>query len=207
MAQANSDKPRVNAPGFNGTFLADLLSGCLMHEACGHQLYRAVAAKTKNPMLRAKYEEYGKQSERHAEILKQIIVEAGVEPTYLSGTAQRIEMQDTSLVNATMSDQGRDLLTQEMAMLDAVFVAEAVDHANWEALSKLSAQMPEGAFASALKRAVAEVEPQEDDHLSWARDTRMLLVNLLARSDAAEATVEKAEQMIAKLHEASSNVS
>ncbi len=153
-------------------------------------------------MLKMKYDEYGKQSERHAEILKQIIVEAGVEPTYVSQTAQRIEMQDTSLVNATMSDQGRDLLTQEMAMLDAVFVAEAVDHANWEALSKLSKQMSEGAFASALKRAVAEVEPQEDDHLSWARDTRMLLVNLLARSDAAEATVEKAEEMIARLHEA-----
>src|SRR4051794_31654204 len=58
--------------GFNGAFLADLLSAMLTHERCGRHLYRSVAGRTNNPVLRAKYEEFGEETERHAKILEEV---------------------------------------------------------------------------------------------------------------------------------------
>jgi rubrerythrin len=198
----DSRKPHLNVPGFNGTFLADLLSACMMHETCGALVYQAVESRTKNPLLKSKYQEFGKETHRHAEILKQLIIEGGGEPTYISPTAETVQAQDTALLKATTSLQGVDLLTLEVAMLDAVFVAEAVDHANWEALAKLSADMQGEGFAAALKRAVQEVEPQEDEHLTWAKETRMKLIRLLAHSTAAQAGTEKLEETVARHQEA-----
>src|SRR5437868_5692978 len=59
--------------GLNGAFIADVLSSMLTHERCGRHLYRAVEGRTNNPVLRAKYREFGRETERHVEILEQLI--------------------------------------------------------------------------------------------------------------------------------------
>ena len=65
-------------------------------------------------------------------------------------------------------------------MLDAVFLAETIDHANWTTFGALTELLPDGALRSAFEAAVGEVEAQEDEHLGWAKETRQRLVLQLA---------------------------
>jgi hypothetical protein len=57
-------------------------------------------------------------------------------------------------------------------MIEAVAVAETKCHANWELLGRLAAALPDGPARRAMDAAVAEVQPQEDEHLAWASTTR-----------------------------------
>src|SRR4051812_30533526 len=121
--------------GMNTAFVADILSAMLTHERCGRHLYRSVEGRTNNPVLQAKYREFGQETERHAEILEQLIAQMGGNPSYVSPAARAVEGMDSKLVESTFMLSGSvDLMTAEMAMLDAVFLAESADHANWKAL-------------------------------------------------------------------------
>src|SRR3546814_14308391 len=55
----------IDIDGANAAFVADLLSACLAHERCGTHLYRSVAGRTNNAILKAKYEEFGDETLRH----------------------------------------------------------------------------------------------------------------------------------------------
>lgn len=184
--------------GVNGAFIADLLSGMLAHERCGTHLYRSVAERTNNPILKGKYAEFGQETERHAEILERLIGRLGGDPQYVSPMARAVEGTDTHTLQATFLLSGSiDVATREMAMLDAVFLAESMDHANWELLGKLRDEMPDGDAKQAIAEAVAQVEPDEDEHLEWARTMKARMVQLQATSSFAASATMKTEAMIA----------
>src|SRR4051812_42958877 len=65
--------PGLAQTGLNAGFIADLLSGMLTHERCGVHLYRSVAERTNNPMLKRKYEEFGKETLEHVTIFEGLI--------------------------------------------------------------------------------------------------------------------------------------
>lgn len=199
--QRTAAASKINADGLNGQFIADLLSGFLAHERCGSELYELVASKTKNPALKARYEDFGKETAHHVEILTRLIADCGGDPQYVSPIARSVETQDKSLLQATLSSSPPDFMTEEMAMLDAVFIAECVDHANWETLSKLAEKLEGHEMGAALRRAVSEVEPEEDKHLRWASATRARMTELQAGSSAMTAMGEKAEEIFAKLQD------
>jgi rubrerythrin len=170
--------------GLNASFLADFLSGVLTHERCGRQLYRSCVARSADPELRSKYEEFGAQTERHVEILEQLITDAGGSPMYVGPTARAVLGSDTNLLESTFVLSGSvDLVTAELAMLDAVFLAESMDHANWTLLAQLAAQLDDTPWAEPLRAAVDEVLEQEAEHLTWATRTKAQLVTFLASSD------------------------
>jgi rubrerythrin len=186
--------------GMNPVFVADLLSAMLTHERCGTHLYRSVARRSQNPMLQQRYERFGEETARHVEILEQLILQNGGNPNYMSSMARAIEGTDSRIVESTFALSGAvDLMTAETAMLDAVFLAESVDHANWQTLSQLAATMPEGAVRDGFRAAVDEVEGQEDEHLEWARSTRARLVDLQARSTAMAQMSMKTEEIVARI--------
>jgi rubrerythrin len=186
--------------GLNGAFLSDFLSAVLTHERCGRHLYRSCEGRSNNPMLQQKYREFGAQTERHVEILEQLIAGAGGNPAYVSAQARAIEGMDSKLLESTfMLDGSIDVMTAEMAMLDAVFVAESVDHANWQTLAQLTGELPEGSMRDAFRQAVDEVEQQEDEHLEWALGTRAHLTMLQARSDMLTTVGAKAEELVARV--------
>jgi hypothetical protein len=165
----------------NSAFVADLLSAMLTHERCGVHLYRSVAGRTTERAARAKYEEFGRQTLRHVEILEQLIASAGGNPNYVSFHGRAVEGMNSKLLESTFALGGSiDVIGQEMAMLDAVFLAETIDHANWTTLAALVARLPEGSLRSSFRAAVDEVEAQEDEHLEWARKTRKELALQLA---------------------------
>jgi rubrerythrin len=186
--------------GVNIAFIADTLSGMLTHERCGRHLYRSVEGRTLNPVLKAKYKEFGQETERHVEILENLITEMGGNPNYVSPTARAIEGMDSKLLETTfMLDGSLDVMTAELAMLDAVFLAESADHANWKTLDAIVELLPDSPFRASLRTAVDEVEDQEDEHLSWATHTKQKLVTLQAKSTATAKAGAKAEELLARI--------
>jgi ferritin-like metal-binding protein YciE len=196
LPEANKDL----VPGMNGPFIADLLSAFVTHERCGWHLYQSVAARTNNPMLKARYEQFGEETENHIRILEDVIRSAGGDPGYVSPPARAVEKMGMGTLEATFLLSGSlDVMSQEMAMLDAVFLAESMDHANWQNLAALASSMPEGAMKAALLQAVDEVEDQEDEHLEWARTTKAKMASMQAASPTMAAVGAKAEELVEKV--------
>lgn len=186
--------------GLNGPFVADLLSDMLAHERCGAQLYRSVAQRTNNPMLKQRYEQFGDETTRHVEILEQLISRLGGDPGYVSPAARATTKAGSGLVESTFLLAGSvDLMTQEIVMLDAVLLAEAKDHANWSCLSGLVEKAPEGDIRDALRSACESVEPQEDEHLGWATDMRCKMTTIQATSSVLQVAGAKAEELVARI--------
>ena len=188
--------------GLNTPFVADIMSAVLAHERCGRHLYRSVAGRTLNPLLRSKYEEFGDETQRHAEILEGLITAMGGDPQYVSPAARATEASDTKTLESTFLLSGSvDVMTAEMVMLDAVLAAEAIDHANWVAMAALAPQLPAGDLADRFRAAVDEVLGEEDKHLEWARETRTQMITLQASSATMTKVAAKAEEMMAKVRE------
>jgi rubrerythrin len=184
----------------NTVFIADLLSGMLAHERCGVHLYRTVATRSHNPMLKARYQQFGEETEHHVEVLEQLVTRLGGNPTYVSAQARAVEGMDSKLVEATYIGTGSvDLMTAEMAMLDAVYLAETMCHTNWQLLSSLVEALSAGELRDAVVSAVEEVEDQEDEHLEWARATKTRLVQMQAQSSFTTTVGVKAEELVATI--------
>jgi rubrerythrin len=167
----------MDGSGMNGAFLAEVLSGMLAHERCGRHLYRTCETRTTNEELGGKYTEFGDETERHVEILEELIVEAGGSPMYVGPTARAVLGTDTRLVEATFALGGSlDPLTTELAMLDAVFLAESMDNANWKLFTTLTAKLQDTRWYEPFDAAAVEVAPQEDEHLRWAAETKLRIV-------------------------------
>jgi rubrerythrin len=188
----------IDVPGMNAAFLADFLSAALTHERCGVHLYRSVAGRTQNPMLRRTYERLGEETLRHVEILERLVTGCGGNPMYTSPMARAVEGMDAKNLESTFLLSGSaDLMVREMCMLDAVFLAESVCHGNWSTVAELTNSLPQGAVRDAFQRAVDEVESQEDEHLEWARTTRSRLAVLQASCASMPKAGAKAEELVA----------
>lgn len=177
--------------GLEGGALADQLSAFITHERCGVHLYRSVAARTEVDDLRRTYEDFGDETLRHVEIYTELIAALGGDPQYVSAAARATEKANAALLQTTFMITGSaDPATRELAMIEAVAIAETKCHANWALLDKLAAALPDGPVRSAIEAAVAEVQPQEDEHLTWATTAReRFLLGLIAPSlDIAEPT-------------------
>jgi ferritin-like metal-binding protein YciE len=196
----DEDEAFLANTGLNGPFVADLLSDMLAHERCGAQLYRSVADRTNNPVLKQRYKHFGKETVEHVETLEGLIAGLGGDPGYISPAARATEKAGIGLLESTFLLAGSvDLMTQELVMLDAVLLAEAKDHANWSCLAGMVDDLPDSDVRDAFQAAVDEVEVQEDEHLRWAQDMRCRMISLQATSGPASSLALKAEEMIARI--------
>jgi hypothetical protein len=186
--------------GVDQVFLANLLSGYLQHERCGVHLYRSVAGRTSNPMLKSGFTRFGEQTLRHVEVLTDLISAAGGNPAFVSPTARAVEGMSSKLLESTFLAAGAlDPLTADMAMLDAVLLAETIDHANWQAMGKITEMLDEGPVKTAFQAAVDEVEAQEDEHVTWAHDMRMKMTHLQLEHSLLSKGMAKVEELVSKL--------
>lgn len=184
----------------NVPFIMDWVSAVLTHERCVTHLYKSIAGRTNNPVLKKQYQAFGDQTAKHVKILEKLVTSAGGNPNYVSPAARATEGMDAKVLESTFLLAGSiDVMTQEMAMLDAVFLAESTDHANWEAMGQLAERLPEGELKTAFGAAVDEVEPEEDEHLTWAQETRAQMVILQAENRAMTATGAEVEEIVEKI--------
>ena len=175
----------LDEPGVNAAFVADLLSACLAHERCGAHLYRSVAGRTADAELREQYEHFGEETSEHVERLEQLIVAAGGDPQYVSGAARATEKAGAGLLESTYLLGGSvDPMTAELAMLEAVMLAEAKDRDNWLILAELFERMPAGDLRSELEAVTTDVLAEEEDHYGWATETRRRLLLTMAFGEA-----------------------
>jgi len=167
--------------GLDAPFVADLLSAVLTHERCGVHLYRSVSNRTASEDLRAQYLHFLEETAEHVRLLEELIVAAGGDPQYVSPSARATEKAGAGLVETTFLIEGSvDPITAELAMLEAVMLAEAKDRANWELMAQLPAQMTDGALRTQMETTASEVLAQEEEHYTWARDTRAEMLFAMA---------------------------
>jgi rubrerythrin len=186
--------PGLIDAGVDPRFVTDLLSACLAHERCGVHLYRSVAGRTADDGLRARYEEFGAETSAHVAILEELISAAGGDPMYVSASARATEKAGAGLVESTfVLDGSVDPVTAELAMLEAVMLAEAKDHANWELLAEMAAAMIASDVRTQLEAATETVLAQEEKHYGWAREARSEMLMAMATGGADPRTVELAD--------------
>jgi len=191
----------IGDSGLNGPFIADLLSDMLAHERAGSHLYRSVHGRTLNPVLESQYEHFGEETQEHVATLEDLIATLGGDPQYVSAAARATEKSGTGLVESTYLLGGSvDALTRELVMLEAVFLAEAKDHANWEGLGQLAPLLPDAA-RDPVAAAVEKVKTQEDEHLTWARKTRGQLVMLQAETPAPPPAITPPDELIERIQQ------
>jgi len=153
-----------------------------MHEQCGLHLYRTAINMTTDEELRAKYREFGAETEEHIRIFEELIVACGGQPGYVSPTARLTEALDTKMHEAALLlPDGADQQTLELAILETVVLAESKCHSNWTLIQKTTEQLPEGQSRTAFQNAVDQVEDQEDEHIRWSRETWEQLIMTMAK--------------------------
>jgi hypothetical protein len=165
----------------NAPFLADFVSAVLTHAQCGRHLFRSVAGRTQNPMLKRRYEKFAEQAERTIVRLQDLITELGGEPGYVSPSARATEKLDQGALEATfILDGSLDILTRELAMLDAVVLAFTVDNSNWELLTEIGGEL-DGPAGEAISQVVRVVQPDVAANTAWAMQTRKRIVLMQAK--------------------------
>jgi rubrerythrin len=153
----------------NKQVLLDKLSEFLMVEQCGWQLYRVVGSRATDKELKERYQEFGQETDRHRTILTSLIRDLGGDPDYVSPTARIAQAKSEALLQSALVSGPLSPEEREASDLENVVLAETKDHADWELLGQLAEQLPSGKARKAIEVAVAEVGPQEDEHLGWAQ--------------------------------------
>jgi hypothetical protein len=79
--------------------MLDKLSEFLMVEQCGFELYKVVASRSTTPELKQKYEEFGRETAHHREVLIRLIERLGGDPSYISPPARVAQSKRPSYSN------------------------------------------------------------------------------------------------------------
>ena len=176
------DEAQVFAPesGLEGFFFVDILSCFLGHERDGVHLYRTVAGLTSNADLRAAFEEFGAETAVHVDVYERLVMALGGDPAYVSPNARLNEFANTKVLEGLLLSSSVDVAMFDVALVEAVAVAETKCHANWEFLAELAAELPDSPTRTAIEAAVGEVFEQEEKHLGWASETRNRLLRAMA---------------------------
>jgi hypothetical protein len=191
------------ADGLNVAFIAGTLSAFLAHERAGASLYRVAAEHSDNPMLVDKYGEFRRETVEHIAIYQQLIADLGGDPHYVSPAARMTEQLGQKLLEAPVSLAGSvDLITLEAAFLQAVITAEHRCHDNWALLAQLGEALPDDTARAAVRKAVAAVVPQEDDHINWATETYLELARTNAQHPGASRMMGAVERAAHKVKDA-----
>src|SRR3954462_10694612 len=111
--------------------VVDKLSEFLMVEQGGLELYRVAAARSKMPKLKAKYEEFGRETAHHREVLVKLITQLGGDPDYVSPTARVVQYKASKLLDSALQVDGLNEQELEVSDLENLLLAETKDHANW----------------------------------------------------------------------------
>ena len=152
----------------------ELLYQSLETELGGVQIYKAAIKCAVNNELKEEWEKYLSQTERHVEIVTQVLNELGLDPDEETPGRAVVRHIGESLVTAIelAQDDGTPEAAQIVAA-ECVVSAETKDHLNWHLIGTLAKKLS-GDEAEVLKAAHNKVEDQEDEHLyhttGWTRE-------------------------------------
>ena len=150
--------------------LRDKLSEFLAVERGGIKLYDQALCMVNDPAVSEKFIQFRDQTRKHEAILLLVMATLGIESIYKSPAAIVAEEKATGLLNTMISRNGLSAEATELNAMENIVLAETKDHADWELLGKIARQFDDQEIRDALKSAVDEVEPEEDNHLNWTKD-------------------------------------
>ena len=153
----------------NNEVVLDKLSEFLMVEQCGWQLYRVVGERASDPELHERYEEFGRETDRHRTILTGLIRDLGGDPDYVSPTARLAQAKSEALLASALVAGPLGEAEREANDLENVLLAETKDHADWELLSKLVEQLPTGKTKTAIRQRSPRSNPKRTSIWSGPR--------------------------------------
>lgn len=164
----------VSSSSISQEMLREKLSEFLAVERGGLKLYDQALQIVKDAEVARKFRAFREQTSKHESILLRVMDELGMDPSYVSPGAKLAEQKAASLLNTMMASDGGPATgissaDAEMNAIENIVLAETKDHADWELLGKIARQSNDDDIRDVLKPAVAEVEPEEDEHLNWTK--------------------------------------
>lgn len=154
----------------------ELLYQMLETEIGGVQVYTTALDCVVNEDLEKEWTKYLQQTERHVEVVRQLVQTLGLDPETQTPGRQVVRHIGESLVKAMQMalTSGGKPEAAELVACECVVFAETKDHTNWDLLSKYVQKAARGKEREVLAAAVAEVEDQEDEHIyhskGWCRE-------------------------------------
>jgi len=158
----------------------ELLYQAYETELGGVEVYRAALTCARNEGLAKEWKKYLVQTERHVEILRDVLADAALDPERDTPGRQVVRLIGKTLCKAMHLALGAgDPVNAELVAAECVTLAETKDHQNWTLLRKCAEEI---GSRSLLAAASAEVEPEEDQHLyhsqGWARELWLQALDL-----------------------------
>jgi len=156
--------------------LKELLYQMLETELGGVQVYTTALECVVNEDLEEEWTKYLQQTERHVEVVRQVLQKLGLDPDMETPGRKVVRHIGESLVQAMQIAvrSGGEPEAAELVACECVVFAETKDHTNWELLSKYLQKAADGKEQEVLATAIAEVEDQEDEHIyhskGWCRE-------------------------------------
>lgn len=160
--------------GYDTAQVQELLYQALETEIGGIEVYKSALQCVQNPDLKAEWQEYLKQTQRHREVLLRVFETIGLDPAAQTPGRQVVAHIGASLVQAMqMAKADADAGAAEIVAAECVVLAETKDHLNWELIGHVATH-GKGEATRALKQAFDAVEDEEDHHLyhttGWTRE-------------------------------------
>ena len=164
--------------------LMEKLSEFLAVEKGGVKLYEAAIQQVRDPDVVNRFRDFYQQTRRHVEILTRVIANLGGDPTYMSRGAKVAEEKAQALLKTMTLSDGMGPEEAELNAIENIVIAETKDHADWQLLGHLARRSSDSKLRDVLKPAVDEVEPEEDQHLSWTAEqmARLAMTSLTTNS-------------------------
>ena len=190
-ARSNGRKSasRTSRRPLSQTWLNDFLSEMLAVEEGGIKLYEKALDELQHEELRDKLEEFHEETQRHVELVQEMMEAAGVAPEHKSPGAEAAEHKAEGLLSTEVEEELRDLNNIENLVL-----AETKDHWDWEMLNSIVGRIEERELRDAVRSAVSEVFKHEREHLQWNQDSlTALAMEMAEQSDETSEAGEAAE--------------
>jgi len=154
--------------------LNELLYQMLETEMGGVEVYRTAIRCAINDDLKKEWQKYFDQTKNHVEIVRELMVDLGLDSTVDTPGRRVVRHTGESLVKAMkMALTEGEAEAAQIVAAECVVLAETKDHLNWELLGQV-AKKTKGEEKKTLEAAQEKVEQEEDEHLyhtaGWARE-------------------------------------
>jgi rubrerythrin len=159
----------VSSSSISHEMLLNKLSEFLAVEKGGVKLYETALQIVQDSEVSAKLSEFLDQTRKHETILIRLIRDLGGDPEWMSPGARLAEQKAQALLSTMTHPDGLSGGAVEINALENIVLAETKDHADWEMIGKIARRSDDAKVRDVLKPAVNEVEPEENEHLSWAK--------------------------------------
>jgi hypothetical protein len=162
----------------------DLLCQALETEIGGVAVYRMAVLCAQNEDLKTEWQKYLQQTERHVEIVREMMDQLGLDPEATTPGRTTVRDKGQALVSAMRKALKDAPDAAQVVAAECVVDAETKDHQNWELLGELAKTL-EGDFGRLVGEACEQVEDEEDEHLyhtrGWCRELWLEALSLPAQ--------------------------